>query len=76
MVTINRPEQDEGDCRCRYLLESGQKKKLGYALGVDGVQALQLAMARINADLLAMSEELGVPITWLDNAPGDNSFVA
>jgi len=74
-VTINRPEQDEGDYRCRYLLETGQKKRLGYAMGVDGVQALQLAMARINPDLLAMGEELGVPINWIDNAAGDNGFI-
>lgn len=76
VAKIMRPQEDEGDYRCRYVLEAGQDKKLGYAIGIDGVQALQLAMAKINADLLAMSEALGAPITWLDSAPGDSGFVA
>ncbi|MCD9033204.1 hypothetical protein LDO32_15870 [Luteimonas sp. Y-2-2-4F] len=76
VVTIDKPEEDEGDYRCRYLLDAGQKKKLSYAIGVDSVQALQLAMKKINADLLAIGKEIGTPVTWLDGTPGDNGFVA
>lgn len=74
VVTIDKPEEDEADFRCRYLLDSGNKRRLSYAMGVDSVQALQLAMKKINSDLLAIGKETGVPVTWLDGAPGENGF--
>lgn len=75
VVTIDKPEEDEGDYRCRYSLDIGQKNKLSYAMGMDSVQALQLAMIKINADLLNIGKELGIPVTWLDDTLGDTGFV-
>ncbi|GHD73885.1 hypothetical protein GCM10007164_23640 [Luteimonas padinae] len=75
VVTIGKPEEDEGDYRCWYSLDTGQNRKQSYAIGADSLQALQLAMIKINADLLALGEELGVPVTWLDDTPG-GGFVA
>jgi len=65
-VEIYKPEEDGGDFRCRYLIYYGEIEKTGYAIGVDSVQALQLAMAKINAQLVYFGEESGNPIFWLD----------
>ncbi|WP_152540873.1 DUF6968 family protein [Luteimonas huabeiensis] len=73
-VNIDKPEADELDYRCWYSINIGQRKKISYAIGIDSVQALQLAMKKINADLLAIGKETGAPITWLDEAPGENGF--
>lgn len=75
VVTIAKPEEDEGDYRCPYSLNIGKKIKLSYAMGMDSVQALQLAMKKINADLIAVGNELGTPVSWLDDNPGENGFL-
>jgi hypothetical protein len=75
VVTIGTPREDEGDYRCWYSLDIGQRRKLSYAMGADAVQALQLAMLKISTDLLALGKELGVSVTWLDGSPG-GGFVA
>jgi hypothetical protein len=55
-VLLYSPIQDGGDYRCKYAIrEDGQVTKEGYAVGVDGLQALVLAVQKMGADI-AFSE--------------------
>ena len=42
----------DGDFLCAYQISFGAETKKGHAIGVDGVQAIQLAMRKIASDLL------------------------
>lgn len=74
VVYMFKPEEDGGDFRCRYLIEMVDKKKEGYAIGMDSFQALQLAMQRIGVDLVSIEMQISTTVTWLDDTPGENGF--
>lgn len=74
VVEIYKPEEDGGDFRCGYSISYSEIERSGYAIGVDSVQALQLTMAKINAQLVSLGEKLGKPIFWLD-MPGTGFVV-
>lgn len=44
-VRIFSPEPDQQDWRCRYLIKWADFEKKFHAMGVDSLQALQLAMS-------------------------------
>jgi hypothetical protein len=76
IVTIGKPQpfDDDEDYFCPYSIEYAEQKKVSYAGGMDAVQALQLTMKKIGADLANLAKTQGVPITWLPDAPGDTGF--
>jgi hypothetical protein len=74
MIGQPRPSEDGEDYYCSYTIEGAGQSKKGYAIGVDAVQALQLALRKIDADLIHLAEHFGVPITWLEDAPGITGF--
>jgi hypothetical protein len=41
---------------------------------MDAVQALQLTMKKIGADLAHLAKTQGVQIAWLPDTPGDTGF--
>lgn len=61
-----KPEPDGQDYRCRYEIDWPEGAYVGRAYGVDGVQALLLAMQKAHTDLLAARENEGRQIAWLD----------
>lgn len=65
------PEQTGPDVRCTYRITGPRTRKQAHATGVDGFQALQLAMTRIGADLRASEEFAAGTLRWLDmDEPG------
>lgn len=78
VVIIGKPQPfDDGeDYFCPYSIEHTEQKKVSYAGGMDAVQALQLAMKKIGADLAHLAKTRGVPIAWLPDMPGDTGFPA
>ena len=75
VVTIGKPQPFEGggDFYCPYSIEFQGKTRIGYAGGVDAVQALQLAMKKIGVDLAHLKTPPDSPITWLDEV-GQTGF--
>lgn len=78
LVVIGKPElfEDGDDYYCPYSIKHGNETKLSYAGGMDSVQALQLAMQKIGADLGYIARTSGVDIEWLDDTPGETGFPA
>lgn len=75
LVSIAKPMLDEGDYRCAYsLVGDGDIQKNGYVLGMDSVQALQLVMKKVEADVIAIGKRIGVPFSWLEDEPGVSGF--
>jgi hypothetical protein len=76
-VVLGLPQPIEGhDFQCSYVILVGEDVRGGHAIGVDGVQALQLAMRKIGSDLIHMSRVSGVPVSWMDGEPGVTGFEA
>jgi hypothetical protein len=69
IINIGRPNlfEDGSDFYCPYSIEYDQKKKFQYAGGVDSIQAIQLAMKKIKAYLIFISESEKMPISWLED---------
>jgi hypothetical protein len=61
-----RPARDISDFRCNYTIDWPDRQRSSYACGVDEVQALLLAMAKANTDLLSSSEYASGTLFWLD----------
>ncbi len=51
-----RPESDGDDYRCKYQIVWPDRVRDAYAVGIDGVQALLLAMRRAHVDLRTSPE--------------------
>lgn len=61
-----QPEMDGADSVCRFEIDWPEGIKSVSMYGVDGVQALSLAMQTAHAYLLAARERHGRIVTWLD----------
>jgi hypothetical protein len=76
-VVLGMPQPvEDSDFLCPYEISYGGQIKKGYAIGIDGVQAIQLAMRKIASDLLHISTASGIPISWKMGDPGDTGFRA
>lgn len=64
-VELDAPVPDGPDSVCVYRISGPATNRTGRAMGVDGFQALQLAMERIGADLRASEEFEAGPLRWL-----------
>jgi hypothetical protein len=56
VVCIARPRPESGSYRCDYLIGGLSKKRKFYAAGVDGVQALWLALVAVGVELRTSNE--------------------
>lgn len=74
IVSIGSPEKADGDFACHYSIVGNDVERFGYAMGMDSVQALQLAMKSIDIDLSSMARSSGRDFTWLDDMPGQTGF--
>jgi hypothetical protein len=60
-----QPEEDGSDSLCRLEISWPEGPKSMTIYGVDGVQALSLAMQAAHAHLLAARERHGREVSWL-----------
>ena len=69
-VVLGRPEAmpNAREFRCPLFIE-GLHESPRWAAGIDGIQALQLALVMIAADLGAYAARTGAAIKW-DDGPG------
>ncbi|QBH01525.1 DUF6968 family protein [Xanthomonas oryzae] len=74
IVTINKPSEDGGDFRCQYTIDDGESRRVSYAMGMDSVQAMQLAMKKIGVDLISLGKKIGNPINWLEDDSEGSGF--
>lgn len=79
IVTIGKPEPFPGDAGadyyCPYQITGIKRNKVRYAGGVDAVQALQLALEMIGADLETSDEARAGVLSWeAGSERGDYGF--
>lgn len=75
-VTIGKPEKfpDAEDYYCSYQIIGIKRSSVRYAGGVDAVQALELALKMIGADLYTSDEARAGALSWKGNDEGDLGF--
>jgi hypothetical protein len=66
VVSIGRPQpfEDSKDYWVPYKISGGGIEKEFYAGGIDAIQALQLVMVSLGAELKALSRTLGGRLKW------------
>lgn len=67
IVEIGRPypwEYGNGDFKCEYEISGLGNGKASYAIGVDGIQALYLALQSIGTDLYTSEESNRGDLRW------------
>jgi hypothetical protein len=75
-VSIGKPQKfpDSDDYFCSYEIAGAGERRLSYAGGVDGIQALLLAVRKLAVDLEAMDKRTGRALRWNDHEGGDLGF--
>jgi len=69
-ITVEIPLPDEVDYKCRYSIAWPDKVFNGYAMGVDSLQALLLALQKIQADILSAGPAKDGSLFWLEAGDG------
>lgn len=70
-VGMPEPSQEAQDFKCHYQITGPNLNILRYAVGLDSVQAIQLAFRSISAHLSRIEQEWGAPLRWSDS---DSAF--
>jgi hypothetical protein len=65
-IETDAPERQGDDVMCAYRILGPRTVRRSRMTAVDGVQALQLVMERIGAELRASPEFEAGPLRWLD----------
>ena len=65
LIRFHRPVQDGADFRCDYEILWPGRKHAFHAFGIDGVQALFLAMKMVHSKLLASPAGKRGQLRWL-----------
>jgi hypothetical protein len=75
-IRIGLPQQfpDSSDYYVPYRIEGIGTQKVRYAGGIDAIQALELVMILIGADLFALNQECGGCLRWVGGASGNLGF--
>jgi hypothetical protein len=65
-ISIGRPERFLGEnvYFCQYRIVGAGSARVKYAAGTDGIQALQLVMPMIDADLFLICQQYGGALKW------------
>ena len=69
-VTISAPEPDELDWICRFEIGWPAETRHGYAMGIDSMQALLLALQIIGAELNTSADHEDGRLAWLEPGSG------
>jgi hypothetical protein len=66
-VEIYAPVEDQGNYRCEYgLKEAGKPTRVSYAVGVDSLQALTLALQKLGVDIFLSDDAKEKELYWGD----------
>lgn len=65
-LRIAAPVPDQDDWRCDYRIAWPGREVDGHAMGIDAVQALNLALQTAHIDLLLSPEGQGGELRWLE----------
>lgn len=76
VIVIGKPRPFDGgtDFLCPYQIRGMERKKVTYAGGVDAVQALELALAKIGAELYTSEAAKSGKLRWDGGDAGDLGF--
>lgn len=76
VIKIGKPIELEGngDYYCPYQVVGIENDKIKYAIGIDGVQAMQLTLSRIGADLYTSEEGRKGNLRWIGDENGNLGF--
>ena len=65
VIRMAKPEREEtGDYRCGWEFVAPGHRKVRYAVGVDGFQAIELATKMIGVFLWVITQKNGYHLTW------------
>jgi hypothetical protein len=71
LVELCAPQAEGEDMRCAYRITGPRLSVASHAMGVDGFQAMDLALRKIGIELRMSEEFVAGPIRWLDrDEPG------
>lgn len=73
-VAIFHPVPDGDDYRCDFSIQSNSLDVQGRAIGIDSIQALQLAMVRVGTELERLSAAGQGGVTWLGEPSARGGF--
>jgi uncharacterized protein DUF6968 len=76
LLSIERPFADGPDFKCRYEIDWPGDTQRGYAMGVDEVQALQLALRKAGADINYSTYAIDKKLVWLEPGKTADSLPA
>lgn len=65
LVVIEKAKPDQNDYRCNFHISGFAQTIEDYAMGIDEVQALYLAMQKISIILYSSEEYKAKQLTWL-----------
>lgn len=76
IIFLGKPEKfpDSDDYYCPYQIIGLGAEKVRYAGGIDAVQALQLALNMIGADLYTSAESKNGELSWEGGKKGELGF--
>jgi|SRR5690242_16778541 len=69
-----RPMADGQDYFCPYKIDGVGNGRVSYAMGIDGIQALLLALQKIGADLYTSKEMQQGELEWMGGGERDLGF--
>lgn len=75
-IKIGKPQkfEDHSDYYCPYQIIGMGNDRIKYAIGIDGIQALQLTLSRIGSDLYTSEEGKKGNLRWIGDENGDLGF--
>lgn len=75
-IKIGKPQklEDHSDYYCPYQIIGMGNDRIKYAIGIDGIQALQLTLSRIGTDLYTSEEGKKGNLRWIGDENGDLGF--
>lgn len=75
-VVLGKPQPfpDSPDYYCPYQIKGIGDEKIRHMGGVDGIQAIQLALQTLGAELQALNQRLNGKLRWNGNREGSLGF--
>jgi hypothetical protein len=75
-IKIGKPQklEDHSDYYCPYQIIGLGNDTIKYAIGIDGIQALQLTLSRIGTELYTSEEGKMGNLRWVGDENGDLGF--
>jgi hypothetical protein len=73
-IGLPYPDHDQLSFHCPFEISGFGERRLGYAVGVDAIQALQLVMQMIDAELDYLAETNNGKLSLEDGVDDDSGF--